>query len=158
HPGLRLHRLVVDSAAPEDPVVGALVRAEADVEAGVVAVERVRVLHDELADPEQPAARTGLVAILRLEVVPGLRELPVALELARVEGEGLLVREREDEVAAGTVLHVEELRDPVAARRLPELDGRQHWREPLLRADRVELLADDLLDLPMHAPAERGEG
>ena len=45
----------------------------------------------------------------------------------------------------------------VAAGRLPELDRRQHRREHLLRADRVHLLADDLLDLAVHAPAERQE-
>ena len=130
---------------------------EADVEAGLVPVERVRVLHDELADPQQAAARTRLVAVLRLEVVPGLRQLAVALELERVEGERLLVREREDVVAAVPVLELEELGDAVAARRDPELGGRQHRREHLLRADRVHLLADDLLHLPVHAPAERQE-
>ena len=132
-------------------------RAEAHLEAGLVAVERVRVLHDELADADQPAARPRLVAVLGLEVVPGLRQLPVALELARVEGERLLVRQREHEPPARAILHVEDLGDLVAPGRLPELDGRQHGREPLLRADRLHLLADDLLDLAVHAPAERRE-
>ena len=39
----------------------------------------------------------------------------------------------------------------------PELGRREHRREHLLRADRVHLLADDLLDLPVDAPAERQE-
>ena len=46
------------------------------------------------------------------------------------------------------VLELEELGDPVAAGRLPELGRREHRHEHLLRADRVHLLADDLLDLP----------
>ena len=132
-------------------------RAEAPLEPLLVAVERVGVLHDELAHPDQAAARARLVAVLGLEVVPGLRQLPVALELARVEREGLLVGQRQHERPAGAILDVEDLGDPVAAGRLPELDRRQHRREPLLRADRVHLLADDLLDLPVHAPAERRE-
>ena len=72
----------LDAAALEDPVVGASVALEALVEPGLVAVERVRVLHDELAHAEQAAARPRLVAILGLEVVPELRQLLVALELA----------------------------------------------------------------------------
>ena len=55
------------------------------------------------------------------------------------------------------VLDAEDLRELVATRRLPELGGRQHGREHLLRADRVHLLADDLLDLAVDAPAERQE-
>ena len=44
--------------------------------------KRVGVLHDELANADQPAARTRLVAVLRLEVIQDLRQLPVALDLA----------------------------------------------------------------------------
>ena len=55
------------------------------LEPGLVAVERVRVLHDELADAEQAAARARLVAVLRLEVVPGLRQLACS-SAARARG------------------------------------------------------------------------
>ena len=81
HPALRLDAGCLDAAALPDPLVGAPVRLEADVEAGLVAVERVRVLHDELADAQEAAAGPRLVSVLRLEVVPGLRQLPVALQL-----------------------------------------------------------------------------
>ena len=90
----------MDPATLEDPLVCAPVRLERDVEAFLVTIERVRVLHDELADAEQSPARARLVALLHREVVEDLRELAVALELARVEGERLLVRQRQDEVAA----------------------------------------------------------
>ena len=129
--------------------------AEALVETGRVPVERVRILHDELADADEAAAGTRLVAILGLEVVPGLRQLLVALDLARVERERLLVRQRQDVVAPGAVVELEELRDRIPPGRLPELRRGEHWREPLLRADRVHLLADDVLDLAVDAPAER---
>src|SRR5438132_8139363 len=131
--------------------------AEALVEPGLVAVERVAVLHDELTDAERAAARARLVAIRGLEVVPDLRQLPVRPEFAAVERDRLLVRQRQDEVAARAVLEPEELRDADPAGRLPELGGRQHRHEDLLRAEGVQLLADDLLDLPMDAPAERHE-
>ena len=71
-----------------------------------------------------------------------------------MERERLLVREREDVIG---VLDVEDFGDPQAPRLLPELGGREHRREPLLRSDRLHLVADDLLDLPVHAPPERRE-
>src|SRR4029077_14833848 len=118
HPRLRLHLVVLEPAPPEDLVVRALMRTEARLESFLVAVERIRVLHDELADADETRARPRLVAVLRLEVVPGLRQLPVALELACMKRERLLMREREDVVG---VLDVKDLGNPDSPRRLPEL-------------------------------------
>jgi len=74
-----------------------------------------------------------------------------------VEREGLFVGERQHVVAAVPVLEVEELGDAVAAGALPQLGRCEHRREHFLRADRVHLIANDLLDLAVHAPAERQE-
>ena len=74
-----------------------------------------------------------------------------------MERERLLVRQRQDEAAADPVLQLEELGNAVAAGLLPQLGRRQDRREHLLAADRVHLLADDLLDLAVHAEAERHE-
>ena len=104
HPRLGLDPDRVDPAALEDPLVSAAMRLESDVEARLVTVERVRVLHDELPDTQQPSAGPRLVPLLHREVVEDLRELAVALELTRVEGERLLVRQRQDEVATVPVL------------------------------------------------------
>ena len=123
----------------------------------LVTVERVGVLHDELAQPDQPGARPRLVAFLDREVVEHLRQLPVALQLARVEGDRLLVRQRQHVVGALAILEAEELLDVVAPGLLPQLVRRQHRHQHLLAADRVHLLADDLLDLAVHSPAERQE-
>src|SRR5829696_4766547 len=84
HPRLRFHLVDLEPAPFEDPPVRGLVLPEADVEPFLIAVERVRVLHDELADAEEAAARARLVADLRLEVVEDLRQLLVRLELARM--------------------------------------------------------------------------
>ena len=62
---------------------------------------------------------------------------------------------RQEELPSGPIGHVEESRESVAPRRLPQLDRRQQWAEELLRADRVHLLADDLLHLSVDPPAER---
>src|SRR5438034_541107 len=82
--GRDLQRL--EPAALEDLPVRLGVLAEALVEPRLVAVERIAVLHDELADADQPAPRARLVAVLRLEVVPDLRQLLVRLDFAPVEG------------------------------------------------------------------------
>ena len=74
-----------------------------------------------------------------------------------MERDRLLVRHRQDEVAARPVVQVEDLGDLDPAGRLPQLGGSKHRHEHLLAADRVHLLADDLLDLPVDAPAERHE-
>src|SRR6185437_12237312 len=107
--------------ALERAVVGLALRLERAVESRLVAVERVGVLHDELAQPDQTLPRTRLVALLDRHVVEHLRQLPVALQLAGVEGDRLLVGHREDEVRALAVLEPEDLLDVITARLLPEL-------------------------------------
>ena len=154
-PRLGLHEIRLEAAALEDPLVRLLVPRERGVEPGPVGVERVRVLHDELAEAQEPAARTRLVPVLGREVVPDLRQLLVGLDLAREERHRLLVRPREHERPAAAVLQVEQDRDVDAAGRLPQLGGRERRSAHLLAADRVDLLADDLLDPHVHAPAER---
>ncbi len=90
-PGLGLDEVDLEPAALEDPLVGCLVAVEARVETGLVAIERVGVLHDELAHPEEPAAGPWLVALLRAEVVPELWQLLVRLDLTGVKSHRLLV-------------------------------------------------------------------
>ena len=114
-PDSACHLVDLEPAALEDAVVGASLELEAAVEPLVVDVERVGVLHHELAHAEEAAARARLVPLLRLEVVEHLRQLPVLLQLARVEGERLLVRQREHELAPAPVGQLEELGDLVAA-------------------------------------------
>src|SRR5205823_10661448 len=76
-PALGLNVVRLESEALEDAAVRAAVRLEAPLYAFLIAVERVAVLHDELADAKEAAAGTRLVPILDLEVVPELRELLV---------------------------------------------------------------------------------
>ena len=109
HPRLGLNRHRLDATALEDPLVRACMLLEAHVEAGLVPIERVRVLHHELTHAEQATAWARLVATLRLEVVERLREIPVGAELGEVERHGLLVRHREHERATGAVGELEQL-------------------------------------------------
>ena len=101
-----------------------------------------------------PGTRARLVALLGLEVVQDLWQLAVGADLSRdVPGEVLLVRDRQHQVGSPAVLELEDLVDVVAATALPELRGLQHRHQHLPGADGVELLAHDLLDLAVGAPA-----
>jgi hypothetical protein len=133
------------------------VQPKAAVEPFLVSIETVRVLHDELARADQAGAWPWLVTILGLDVVQQLREVAVRPNLARVERHRLLMGHREHEVPVVAVCELEDLWDVVAAGCLPELGRRQDGHQQLLRADRVHLLANDLRDLPVNAPAEREE-
>ena len=156
HPHVRLDRVPLEPAAIEDLVVRTGEDLVLRVEARAVAIEGVRVLHDELARAEDAGARPHLVALLRLEVVEDQRQVAVRADLAcDVERHRLLVRHREHQLGALAVVQLEHLGDAVAAGLLPQLGRRDDRHQHLLGADRVELLADDLLDLAMGAPAGR---
>ena len=157
HPRLRPHGVVLEPATLEDAVVGALLRSEAPLEALLVTVEGVGVLHDELAHADESGAWAGLVPDLRLEVVEDLRQLAVGGDLARVVGDRLLVRHGQHERPAHSILGLPELGNRIAPARLPQLGRRDDRHEHLLAADGVHLLPDDLHRLLVHAPPERQE-
>ncbi len=128
------------------------------VQAGLIGVERVGVLHHELAHPDQAAARPRLVTELGLEVVHDGRQLPVALDqVAQQVGNDLLVGHGQHHVPATAVLEADQLGADlgVAAGLLPQLGGVDDRHLHLLAADAVDLLADHLLDALLHAEAQR---
>ncbi len=154
--GVRLDLPVDEAAAIEDARVRLLVQRVALVQARHVAVERVGVLHRELAGAQDAAGGPRLVALLRLDVVPDLREIAPGAQLARrVQGDHLLVRHRQHEVAPDAILQLEQLVDAVAAALLPELRRQQDRHQHLLPADAVHLLAHDRDGALERAVAER---
>ncbi len=127
---------------------------------GDVDVERVRVLHDELAAAHQPEARAHLVAELHLDLVEVLRQVAVRAYFAAHEvGHHLLVRRAEAEVAVVAILDAQQLLAVVlpAPALLPELGGDHGRHQDLLRPGAVHLLADDVLDPAHGAQPERQE-
>ena len=123
-----------------------------------VEVERVRVLHQELAPAQQAEAGTQLVAVLPVDLVEVHRQVAVARVLV---GDGrrddLLRGRRQAEPGLLAVLEPEQLRAVglVAPGALPELE-RLHDRQPqLLGAGGVHLLPHDLLDPAQHPVPER---
>lgn len=133
---------------------------ERAVEAGVIDVDGVRVLHGELADPQEAGLGAGLVAELGLDLVPHLRQVPVGGEFQPDEGDDLFVGHAEDQVGSLAVDEAEHFvahRLP-APRLLPD-GGRMHGgKQQFLGADGVHLLADHLGDLAMDAPTQWQHG
>jgi formaldehyde-activating enzyme involved in methanogenesis len=127
------------------------------LQAGVVDVEGVRVLHHELAAAQDARAGTRLVAVLRLDLVDRQRQVLVRRVLALHEQrEHLLVRGAEQEVVAAAVLEPEQagavLRPSVGG--LVGLAGQQRREVDLLEARGVHLSADDALDVAVDRVAE----
>jgi hypothetical protein len=89
-------------------------------------------------------------------VVQAERQVAVGADGGRnVGGDDLLVGHGEHEVGIAAVLELEQLLDAVTATALPQLRRIDDRHEHLLGPDRVQLLANDLLDRPVHAPAGR---
>ena len=110
-------------------------------------MERVRVLHEELARPHHAEARPNLIAKLRLDLVEDHRQLAVALDVApRDVGDDLLVRGSDAEVTLVAILEAQqvgsELIPPSAF--LPKLGRLNRRQQQLERAGAIHLLADDV--------------
>ena len=157
----RLDDDVLEAELVEDPDVGLAVRGVGRVKTGVVDVEGVGVLHHELAAAQDAGAGTRLVAVLRLDLVDRERQVLVGgVEVLHDEREHLLVGGSEEVVGALAVLEPEDVVAVVrpAVARLVGLLGQQRGEQQLLGADRVHLVADDLLDLAQHPQPQRQPG
>ena len=153
--GHRLDDDVVEAEPVEDADVGVAVQLVGLVEPGLVEVEGVGVLHDELAAAQDAGARTRLVAVLGLDLVDRQRQVLVGrVHVLDREGEHLLVGRPEQVVVALAVLQAEDVVAVLgpATGGLVGLAGQQRREEQLLGADRVHLLADDA-SRPCAAPA-----
>ena len=159
--GLGLDDDVVEAETVEDPDVGVAVLLVGRVEAGVVDVEGVGVLHRELTAAQDTGPGTRLVAVLGLDLVDRQRQVLVGgVQVLHHQGEHLLVGGAEQVVVALAVLQPEDavaVLGPASAR-LVGLARQQCREQQLLGADRVHLVADDLLDLAQHPEAQREPG
>jgi hypothetical protein len=127
------------------------------LEAVVVDVEGIRVLHDELAATQDPGARPGLVTVLGLNLVQQHREILVAavLPLDR-QREQLFVSRAKQVVVAAAVLKPEyavAVFGPAIGHLIRRL-GQQCGKQNLLSANGIHFVAHDLLDLAQHPQAQ----
>ena len=134
--GVRLHHQVFQAAAVEDAAVRVVVLVVGDVQPGLVQVEGVGILHEELAHAQQAGLGARLVAKLGLDLVPDLGKLLVAAQLAAGDGgHHLFVRHAQAQVAPEAVLQAEHVvaHDVPAARFLPDLGRVERRQQHLLR-------------------------
>ena len=155
---IRLHRNRLQPHALEGAHISQHHRAIAYHRAGIIDIERISVLHQELAPAHHPESRPHLVAELPLDVIQDLRQLAIRMHrLAEQIGDHLLVGRPVQHVAFMPIPDAQHLLAvvvvaPALAPKLRRLDRRhQHF----LRTGRVLLLAHDALDIAQHAIAER---
>ena len=143
--------------AVEHRDVGDVVLVERRIEAGLVEIERIGVLHREFAHSEQAALGSGLVTELGVHLVPDLRKRLVGGDFLGEVGEHLLLGHAECVLGSLAVGDAEHLvaHDLPAARLLPEGGGVHRGQLELLTADGIHLLTDDLGDLAKDPPAQR---
>jgi hypothetical protein len=159
-PGVSRNETISEPKCVEDPHVALahfLVRAPCTV---FVHVERVGVLHQELAATQEATSRSRLVAELRLDLVQVLRKIAIATDLVtRNVRHDLFVGRAEVIVAAFPVFQAEKrVAEAIPAPGLLEVVGRQEGRhEHLQRASTIHLAPDDGLDLLQDPHAERQE-
>ena len=158
HPDVRFDHVPLEPAAVEDARVGLGMRLVGARQPALVGVERVRVLHGELADPQDAALGPRLVAQLGLELIPALRQVAIRADLpCSVPGDDLLVGHAKHHRAPAAILETELFVEPVPPGRLPDLGGMHDRQLELLGADRVHFLADDLRDPLQRTQPERQE-
>ena len=127
------------------------------LEPGVVDIEGVGVLHQELADTQDAGTRPRLVAVLVLDLEQQQREVLVGAVFAlHGQREELFVGRTQQVVVAAAVLKT---KHPVAVfgpavRRLVGRPRQQGREQDLLPADGVHLIADDAFDVAQHAQPE----
>ena len=103
-PGIRLDDHQIQTEAVEDPLVRLVHDAVRLAHAVLVAVDRIGVLHQELATAKQPEPRPELVAVLPLDLVDVHRQVAVRRQIAgREQRDDLLLRGAEDQLAIVTI-------------------------------------------------------
>ena len=159
--GLRGHNDNLQAQALENALVGGTVRHVRLVQALIVNVEGVGVLHNELAAAQQARAGARLIAVLGLNLVQVNRKVLVGgVQVLHQQGEHFLVGGGQQHVCTLAVLEAEE----VIAVLVPAvgcfvgLAGQQCGEVNFLRTNGVHLFADDVLDLAQYLQAQGQPG
>ena len=159
--GLCGHNDNLQAQALKDALVCGAVRHVRLVQALIVNVEGVGVLHDELAAAQQTRAGARLIAVLGLNLVQVDRQVLVGgVQVLHQQGEHFLVGGRQQHVCTLTVLEAEEVIAVLvpAVSCLVGLAGQQCGEVNFLRANSVHLFTDDVLDLAQYLQAQRQPG
>ena len=160
-PGLGRHRNGFESHARKGAQVGDEHLVVGDAGGGLVDIEGIGILHQELAPAHDAEARTLLVAELPLDVIEILRQIAIGANVGAEDfRDHLFIGRTIQHLALMAVLDAQHFRPIriVAAALAPKIGKLQRRHQQLDRAGAVLLLAHDLLDLLEHAKAERQPG
>ncbi len=155
-----LNHRVFQTTAVKDGAIRVIVLLIGNIEASGINVKGIRILHDELAHAQQPRSGARLVAELGLNLVPGLRQLPVAAQLvARNIGHDFFVGHAQTEIGALAVFEAKHVvaHDRPASAGFPYFT-RIERRQIKFLPDFVHFLADDVRDLQNRALAKKQIG
>ena len=148
----------VDVAAVEDVVIGLVKVRVIRIQAGVVTIKRVGILHRKFAHADDAGAGARLVAELGLNLVKHGGELAIAADKAlRHVGHDLLVGHGEHHVTAGAVFETRQVRADglPAAGFLPEFSRMDDGEGDFLAANGIHLVAKNVFDLMLDAQGKR---
>ena len=141
----------------EDALIGLPMGVIGRLESGVVDVEGIGVLHDELAHSQDAGPGPRLVPVLDLDLVQHQGKILIGAVLPLYgQREHFFVGRGQQVIVAAAVLQpknaVAVFGPPVGRLvRCPRQQGRE---QDLLAADHVHLLAHDPFDVPQHAQTE----
>ena len=149
---------VLDAQGVEDLLVRPAVSLVALLQAGIIHVEGVRILHHELATAKDAGAWALLIAVLGLDLIEGNREVLVGAELGLHDGcEHFLVGRAQEVIAILAVLQAEQriaVLGP-AARGLVWLARKQGGEHQFLSTNGVHFLAHHVLHAAQYLQAQR---
>ncbi len=159
--GVRFHGAELQLHPRQDPRVAVVHLLVGRVEACLIEMERVAILHGELPRSHHPESGTDLVTKLGLYLIEVARHLPVAVDLPPEQvSNDLLVGWRQAEVPLVTILHAQHLGTHLlpAAGLLPQFCRLHHRHQHFLGAAAIHLLANDGLDPADHAQPQGQPG
>ena len=159
--GIGLDGNAVQPAPGKDPQIGVEDPGVIGIQIGKVPVKAVGILHEKLANPQQPASRTRFVTNLGLNVVEHHRQVPVgAKEVLGNVGHGFFVGHGQDEFTVFSVLEADQLRPDIviAFGLLPELRRVEDRHGDLDPGNAVQFFPNDIFDFFRDAMSQRQQG
>ena len=149
---------VLQAQTFKDALVGIAFILVGSIQTSIINIEGICILHDELTASDQTRARTGLIAVLRLNLVDRQRQVLVRRVLIlHQEGEHLFMGRSQEIVPALTVLQLEQGRTIFfpAIGCLVGLCRKKCRKVDFLSTDTVHLFTNNCLYLAQQAQAKR---
>ena len=155
-----LHNAVIEAHTAEHVAVRIAHLRIAGIQALLIGVKAVRILHNELAATQQTETRTTLIAEFQLNLIQVLRQVLIAAKLVFHQVSDYFFMRRTQAIlhimTVGKAKHLRAVRIPTPAF-APQLGVLHKRHKKLLAAVRVHFFAHDVLNLAQNARAQRHE-